>query len=222
MDVEELASRWEKLNLSKEEETIFHVKSESVKEGSIRGKYCINGKVLSDKGINNEAFRTTMSQVWRLEGWVRFKDLGDQRFLIEFQRLTDKEKVLSGRPWFFDRNLLNLLEVDETVSIAGLQFKFEPFWVQLHNMPLTSMTEELGEAFGTSIGHVIRVEAEFDGLARGKCLRLRVAVDLHKPLLRGKWLQFEENMYWSEFLFSLWGFIPQGEGMYKTKCGASR
>ena len=96
---------------------------------------------------------------------MRFKDLGDQRFLIEFQKLTDKEKVLSGRPWFFDRNLLTLLEVDETVSIAGLQFKFEPFWVQLHNMPLAAMTEELGEAFGTSIGHVIQVEAESDGLA---------------------------------------------------------
>ncbi|XP_042939610.1 uncharacterized protein LOC122274661 [Carya illinoinensis] len=157
MEMDELTKRWEKLNLSKEESKVFHVQNEGAKEGSSRGKHCIIGKVLSEKGVNNEAFRSTMSQVWRLEGWVRFKDLGDQSFLIEFQWLTDKEKVLSGRPWFFDRHLLTLLEVNESVSIVGLQFKFEPFWVQLHNLPLAAMTEAVREAFGSSIGPVIRV-----------------------------------------------------------------
>ncbi|XP_041004014.1 uncharacterized protein LOC121249369 [Juglans microcarpa x Juglans regia] len=111
-----------------------------------------------------------MSQVWRLEGWVRFKEVGGQSFLIEFQQVTNKEKVLSGRPWFFDRNLVTLQEVDDSVSINSMHFKFEPFWVQLHNLPLATMTEEVGNQFGASIGHVIRVDAEFDGLAWGRCL----------------------------------------------------
>ncbi|XP_042968938.1 uncharacterized protein LOC122301595 [Carya illinoinensis] len=201
MKVDELAKRWEKLNLSKEESKVFHVQNEAAKDGSIRGKHCIIGKVLSEKGVNNEAFRTTMSQVWRLEGWVRFKDLGDLSFLIEFQWLSDKEKVLSGRPWFFDRHLLALVEVDEAVSIVGVQFNYEPFWVQLHNLPLAAMTEAVGEEFGSSIGHVIRVEAESDGLAWGRCLRVRVAVDLHKPSLRGRWLQYGDNQYWISFKY---------------------
>lgn len=40
--------------------------------------------VMARKGMSNEAFRVTMSQIWRLEGWVKFKDLGEHRFFIEF------------------------------------------------------------------------------------------------------------------------------------------
>lgn len=102
--------------------------------------------------------------------------------------MANKDKILSGCPWFFYRSLLTLLEVDETISINALHFGFEPFWVRLHNLPLATMTKKVGEQFAASISHVIKVEAEVDGCAWGRCLQVRVAVDIHKPLLKGKWL----------------------------------
>ncbi|XP_041017882.1 uncharacterized protein LOC121260096 [Juglans microcarpa x Juglans regia] len=193
MEVEDLATQWERLHLSKEESYFFHINPKNYTEEDARGKNCLVGKALTKKSVNNEAFRVTMSQIWKLEGWVIFKELGEQCFLIEFQKLIDKDRVLSGCPWFFDRHRLTMMEVDETISIHALQFRFEPFWVQLHNLPLATMTEEFGQQFAGSIGHVIRVEAEADGRAWGRCLRVRVAVDLHKPLLRGKWLMLGEK-----------------------------
>lgn len=89
--------------------------------------------------------------------------------------MHDKEKVLSGRPWFFDRNLLTLLEVDETVSINALQLIFEPFWVQLHKLPLAAMTEEVGEQFGSSLGHVMRVDAGSDGSAWWQLVSIKLS-----------------------------------------------
>lgn len=83
-------------------------------------KHCIVGRVLFEKNVNSEAFQVTMSQIWRLEGWVCFKELWVQCFLIEFHNMADKDKILSGHHWFFDRSLLTLLEVDETVSINAL------------------------------------------------------------------------------------------------------
>ncbi|KAF5451527.1 hypothetical protein F2P56_026630 [Juglans regia] len=156
---------------------------------------------MTEKGVNSEGFRITMSQIWRLDGWVTFKELGDQCFLIEFQKIEDKEKVLSGRPWFFDRHLLTMMEVDEKESIDGLKFCFEPFWIQLHNFPLSVMTEGFGEQFAKAIGSVIRLEAEADGPAWGRCLRVRVAVDLNKPLLRGKWLRLDDKQHWISFKY---------------------
>ncbi|KAF5452999.1 hypothetical protein F2P56_027947 [Juglans regia] len=142
-----------------------------------------------------------MAQVWRLEGWVRFKELGDHQFLIEFQFLIDKNKVLSGRPWFFDRKLLTVQEVDDSDVLNSIQFKFEPFWVQLHNLPLAAMSEELGIQFGATLGHIIKVDADSDGSAWGRCLRVRVAIDIHKPLLRGRWLNFNGHHYWISFKY---------------------
>ncbi|XP_042950189.1 uncharacterized protein LOC122282298 [Carya illinoinensis] len=201
MEVDELANRWERLQLSKEESSFFHVKPEEDMEGGRRGKHSIIGRALTEKLVNSEGFRVTMSQIWRLKGWVRFKELGDQCFLIEFQCITDKEKVLSGRPWFYDRSLLIILEVDESVSINALRFEFKPFWVQLHNLPLAAMTEDFGTQFASSVGHVIRVESDSEGLAWGRCMRVRVAVNLHKPLLRGKWLMFDKQKHWISFKY---------------------
>ncbi|XP_042980022.1 uncharacterized protein LOC122310208 [Carya illinoinensis] len=120
---------------------------------------------MSKRTVNSEAFRTTMPQVWRMEGWVKFIEIGNQSFLIEFQKLEDREKVLGGRPWFFNRSLLTLQEVDDTVSINRVQFRYKSFWVQLYNLPLPSMNEEIGAQFAASIGHVIRVKTKLDGLA---------------------------------------------------------
>ncbi|XP_042962387.1 uncharacterized protein LOC122296650 [Carya illinoinensis] len=155
MEEEELSKRWERLHLSQEEIHVFQVHTKGALDGFSRWKCCIVGSILADKGISSEAFRMTMSQVWRLEGWVQFKDLGNHRFLIQFQYESDKEKVLRGRLWFFDRNILSLQEVDEKLPLSAVKFNVEPFWVQLHGLPLAAMTEEVGIHFGASIGEVI-------------------------------------------------------------------
>lgn len=61
------------------------------------------------------------------------------------------------------------------------------------------MTEDLGSQFGASIGEVIRVDADSDGMAWGKCLWVKVAVDLNRPLLTGKWLMMENQKHWISF-----------------------
>ncbi|KAF5445647.1 hypothetical protein F2P56_034685 [Juglans regia] len=201
MEAENLATQWERFHLSKEESSCFQANPEQYTEEAARGKYCIVGKALTEKSVNSEGFRVTMSQIWKLDGWVIFKELGEQCFLIEFQKIVDKDRVLSGRHWFFDRHLLTMMEVNETIFIHALQFRFEPFWVHLHNLPLATMTEDFGQQFAGSIGHVIRMEAEADGRAWRRCLRVRVAVDLHKPLLRGKWLKLGEKQHWISFKY---------------------
>ncbi|XP_042964752.1 uncharacterized protein LOC122298976 [Carya illinoinensis] len=184
---DDLTKQWEKLHLSTEETTVVQFKIEGAHtNNSIQGKLCIIGRVLSERGVNNKAFRSTMSKIWRLEGWICFKDLNEQCFLIEFQSKKDKDKVLSGRPWCFDRNLLTIQEVDESMSINVVNFQYEPFWVECYNVPLAAMNEGIGIQIGESIGRVIRVDANSDGSTWGCCLRIRVAIDLHKPLLRGR------------------------------------
>lgn len=68
LDEEELSRRWERINLSSEESSIYQVPHEAEKK--FKGTHCILSRVLSEKGVNNEAFRKTMSQVWRLDSWV--------------------------------------------------------------------------------------------------------------------------------------------------------
>ncbi|XP_035544650.1 uncharacterized protein LOC118348031 [Juglans regia] len=47
-------------------------------------------------------------------------------------------------------------------------------------------TEKIGGRIGSTIGRVIEVEADSDGNCWGKWIRVKVEMDLLKPLIRGK------------------------------------
>lgn len=86
------------------------------------GKHCILALIISDKSVKKEAFRSTLTKIWRPVGWITFKDMDDNKFLVEFQNLGDKEKVLKGRSWLFDRNLVNLQDFDASLSAQDTPF----------------------------------------------------------------------------------------------------
>jgi hypothetical protein len=58
--------------------------------------------------------------------------------------------------------------------------------VQVYDMPLTCMNREVGHMIGATIGLVEEVDVTGDGVGWGRCLRIRVDIDLTKPLHRGR------------------------------------
>lgn len=56
--------------------------------------------------------------------------------------------------------------------------------MQVHGLQLRAMNKAVGEALGALFGGALVVECDEEGNALGKCIRLRVNLDVHKPLLR--------------------------------------
>lgn len=100
---EELHKQWEGFTLREQEFDTVRVEKDVLEHLIEKGKRCLLMLINADRVVNREAFRTTMSNVWRPERWIQFKDMGDNRVLVEFQNECDKIKVLNGRPWSFDR-----------------------------------------------------------------------------------------------------------------------
>lgn len=92
----DLSMLWEGLKLIEEEEDVAKLSDQSILEASLRGKNYLMALIISNRGFNKEAFHTTMPQVWKLEGWIKFIKVGDSRFIMEFQMSVNKEKVLHG------------------------------------------------------------------------------------------------------------------------------
>jgi hypothetical protein len=57
-------------------------------------------------------------------------------------------RVLDGRPWSFDRQILVINEFDRSIPPSQMVFMHSPFWVQMHNMPLLCMTKGIREKIG--------------------------------------------------------------------------
>lgn len=57
--------------------------------------------------------------------------------------------------------------------------------------PLKCRTKEIGRAIGSKLGEVLEVDVSEFGVQWGRCLRVRVRIDMTKKLVRGKKLTIE-------------------------------
>ncbi|XP_059441720.1 uncharacterized protein At4g02000-like [Corylus avellana] len=108
---------------------------------------------------------------------------------------------MEGRPWSFDRQILVLKDFDGEIPPSQMDFSFSPIWIQVHDMPLLCMTKGVGSRIGESMGVLEDVDVAGDGEGWGRCLRIRVVIDITKPLERGRSLQLEGKHVWVSFRY---------------------
>jgi hypothetical protein len=169
--------------------------------GRERGDWCLVGKVSSERQVNKEAFRNVLSQLWRTVGSILFKEVQDNIWLFEFTDKDDKDRVLEGRPWSFDRQIIVLNDFVGSIPPSQMEFTHSPFWIQVHDMPLLCMNKIVGQKIGESMGVVEDVDITGDGSGWGRCLRIRVTVHLQEPLERGRALQLGGKSHWVNFKY---------------------
>lgn len=160
-----------------------------------------SGRLGFAKRINKESFRTVLTRLWRPLGMMSFREVLDQLWIFEFFDLADKEKMLRGRPWSFDRILLVLNDFTGNTPPSQIAFTHSSFWVQVHNMPLICMTRGVGQKIGATLGEIQDVDVAGDGVGWGRSLRLRVSLDVTKPLDRGRALFLEGKSFWVSFKY---------------------
>ncbi|XP_042988666.1 uncharacterized protein LOC122316198 [Carya illinoinensis] len=187
---DEISNLYKGLRLIEEEQQSVNISEEDVLVSKEKSRKCLIALVESKKDINKGGFKATMAKVWKVEGSLIFKDVGKNKFLIEFKDPDEKHKVMQGRPWSFDRNL-NLICLQDCFGCLNLQdinFTLDPFWIQLHNLPFTGMNKKTGEKLVSTIGQVMLVDVDDQGMGCGQYMRVKVLVDTIKPFPRGRFL----------------------------------
>ncbi|XP_059446486.1 uncharacterized protein LOC132178037 [Corylus avellana] len=177
-----------------------------ISEGEIalareKGTRCLVGKIWTGKRTNQEAFKQVLSKIWRTRRGVIFKEVQDNLWIFEFEEDGDKRRVLEGRPWSFDRQILVINELEGNTPPSQMKFSMSPFWVQVHDMPLVCMTKGVGVKIGESLGNLEEVDVAGDGAGWGRCLRIRVSIDITKPLDRGRALELGGKSTWVPFKY---------------------
>lgn len=149
------------------------------------------GKVLTIRPYNFEAMKNTMNEVWAISKGALFRPIENDLFVVQFASLRDKNKVLAGRPWTFDQNLMLLNEIDGSAQPSNISLTHCPFWVRLYNLPMDSRTENRIKLIGGGLGRVL--EVDYDGVGWDKSARLKVLLDITKPLRRIQQIRSKEG-----------------------------
>lgn len=161
------------------------------------------GKVLTIRPFNFEAMKNTMNQVWAISKGALFRPIENDLFMVQFANLRDKNKVMAGRPWTFDQNLLLLNEIEGSAQPSDISLNYCPFWVRLYNLPMDSRTENRIKLIGGGLGRVL--EVDYDGVGWDKSARLKILLDVTKPLRRIQQKSVARRVMWLSYKSSMSG-----------------
>nr|AAM18736.1 putative reverse transcriptase [Oryza sativa Japonica Group] len=144
---------------------------------------------------------------FRVNRKVSCKDLGENHFLFTFHQASGKRRALEDGPWMFNKDLVVMIDLDETKLIEDMIFAFVPIWVRAMKLPLGLMTKETGMAIGREVGEFMTMDLEEDGSAVGQFLRIKIRIDIRKPLMRGVTLFVgaDERPLWCPLVYE---FLP--------------
>ncbi|KAL7264932.1 hypothetical protein ACSBR1_002812 [Camellia fascicularis] len=147
---------------------------------------CLVGKILAPKILHKPAVTKILLTAWKPRASVSITPWKENLYLFQFDDLEDRSRVLLEAPWSVMGSLLVLQTLQPGMAAEDLDFRWSPFWVQIHGLPFGKMTRAHGEVIGNRIGRLVEAEAPSDGLLLHRSfLRLRIEVDVTKPLLQG-------------------------------------
>ena len=179
--MERLSDLWGKFSLSESEGSRYQVRDEQGEE-----EYFIAARFFTRRTISAEAIARTFRLVWRTKKGFEVRDMGNHRVLFVFTNEEDVARVMQGEPGSFDKHLVALKRVEKHVSIQNVIFDRTTFWIQVHNIPIRSATMAMAKEIVSLAGEVVEEVADEGQQDKYNFLRIRVILDLTKPLCRGR------------------------------------
>ncbi|KAL0361212.1 UNVERIFIED_CONTAM: hypothetical protein Sradi_3805700 [Sesamum radiatum] len=131
-----------------------------------------------------DALKNTMLLAFNPVRGMEVKLLEENQFLLKFNHVVDRNRVVDGCPWSFERNLLILSPVAMNETPQDVNLDWTTFHVHVHGLPLSKMSKDMARFIADHLGKFIQVDADNTGHVWGSSMRLRVHLDITKPLKR--------------------------------------
>ncbi|KAM1056803.1 hypothetical protein ACFX13_030918 [Malus domestica] len=203
-DVEDLGLGFRsKLRLSEKERGGIYIERKDV-EGALLGlQYTMIAEVLTSKVVNGEVFVDCFMSLWRGREGVSIRDIGENRFLARFASQQDLLRVVEAdQPWFFKGDLVMVADRSAKGLNRWTLLHLGTFWVQVHNVPILSMTQAVAESIGGLMGTVRKVDKSGSRDCIGRFLRVKIRFNVREPLMRGTFVDFpDDGRIWVDFRY---------------------
>lgn len=161
-------------------------------------------RFVSKKTIDIKDLGSALNAIWKPSALANLFAIGDGVFMAGFENAIDCNKVLARQPWQLSNSLMVFKKAVGNEKIADLVLNEVPFWVQIHDLEIQLLTRYVGELLGSKIGRVLEVDCATNSLAWGRCLRVRVLLNVTKSLTRGTKIDFNGTtsvvIFWYEKL----------------------
>ena len=173
------------LRLIKEEEEEISIKSRCKSNLLEECSFSLFRRLLAERNQNLRALKNTLRMAWKMGSNLQIMDVGNGILQFKFSSKYQMKWVEQNGPWNFENNLLLLCRWQRGLSAMKISFSHSPFWVQIWGLPFELMFDEVGRELGNNIGRFIEVDRCARQSDQAKFMRIRMDLQLDKPLRRG-------------------------------------
>lgn len=119
----------ERLSLSQAEEEDLIFEEEGLQNEENDLELYLVGRFLTNQTYNFNIMKSRMPAIWKPNIGVLFKNIGSDRFLIQFFHKLDVARVLEGGPWSFDSHPLIVHQLRLGDVLLQVPLNSLHFWV---------------------------------------------------------------------------------------------
>ncbi|KAM6577860.1 hypothetical protein CsatB_029697 [Cannabis sativa] len=158
-------------------------------------------RIFSHRGFNPKQLINFFTTHWKGRFEVTISTYEKDSFMITFGCEGDLRRVLSKEPWHFHNKHMILCTPTNLLNAPLESYTTTPFWVQVLQLPFLSKSELLARVIGNLIGSFIEVHEDSLYEGWGPFLRIRVGIDVSKPILRGQTVTWMSDELWLDYRY---------------------
>ncbi|KAK4381552.1 putative mitochondrial protein [Sesamum angolense] len=106
------------------------------------GLYLV-GRLLTPRPFHADALKSTLLLAFNPVRGMDLKPLEGNRFLLKFNHMVDRNRVVDGCPWSFEKNLLVLSSIAANENPQEVNLDWADFHTHVHGLPLSKMSKEM-------------------------------------------------------------------------------
>ncbi|ONK81999.1 uncharacterized protein A4U43_C01F35070 [Asparagus officinalis] len=140
-------------------------------------------KIIAEEATSLSELQRELPVLWKCACVISGYCGDDDVFFAKFEAKSEVDRVVEGAPWVLRDNLVSVQRCRPCRPPRAYPFFTSPFYARMHNLPKhTSPSPELLASLNRVFGNTVSsLEEIHDGSDR--CVRVRVDIDVSKPLV---------------------------------------
>lgn len=199
--VDELAEVLKRFALSEKECGEVSLDGEDFESGLEDCSRSLIGKVLGSKAANFTGVKNVVNQLWNWPRKMEAVEIGPNLFQFIFGSEEEADRVMRGKPYLIDNQILNVKRWREGIDRDPRAFDIAPLWVQIWGLPIHCITQDIGRKIGSIFVEVKEVLLAQTGSKEGKHIKALCEMDTTQPMLRGTTVILQGKRCWVDFRY---------------------
>jgi hypothetical protein len=181
------------LELNDDELDDVVIGAQEAKEYQKDARWLAIGKVHTNRSFSADALFEKMKSIWNLARDPICREAGENLFIFQMHCLADWKKVVHQGPWTFRGFGLLVEDYDGLSDPEEFNFGGMHVWAQIHGIPELYRKLEVVDDLARRVGKVKEVQMSPKLFYEGNYVRIRVRIDVAKPMLRFTSLSLPEG-----------------------------